>query len=165
MLKKVSLLIGFTETEVKVIIFLFITFTAGFIIKEFFINENSTEMKQYDYSAEDSIFLKSRNGNMASINLKEDGEKFDYKQEVLDFKNRNFKENKSSLIPLEKSININKAGIPELLSLPGIGKKTAEEILKLRNKRGKFLKIEELLEIRGIGETKFHNIKNYIYIE
>ena len=55
MLKKLSRKIGFTETEIKVILFLAVGFLIGFGIKAY--NDNSkTEYKSYDYTQEDSLF-------------------------------------------------------------------------------------------------------------
>jgi competence protein ComEA len=48
--------------------------------------------------------------------------------------------------------------------LPGIGEKTAEAILQMREKNGKFRKLEELKKVKGIGEKKFEKIKKYIFI-
>ncbi|HSP88046.1 MAG TPA: helix-hairpin-helix domain-containing protein, partial [Ignavibacteriaceae bacterium] len=89
----------------------------------------------------------------------------DYKQEVLDFKPHNFSEGNVKKIPAEKSLDINTIKLDELMLLPGIGKKTAERIIDLRNKRGKFNSLKELREIKGIGETKFQNITKYLYIK
>jgi competence protein ComEA len=65
----------------------------------------------------------------------------------------------------EKSININTAGVNDLIKLPGIGEKTAEKIIELRNQRGKFERLEDLMDVRGIGEVKFNKIKKFLYID
>jgi competence protein ComEA len=65
----------------------------------------------------------------------------------------------------EKSININTATKDELTKLPGVGEKTADNIILLRNKRGKFTRLEDLLDVKGIGESKFNKIKKFLYIE
>lgn len=64
----------------------------------------------------------------------------------------------------EKSINLNTAGLNDLTKLPGVGEKTAEKILELRNQRGKFKRLEELMDVKGIGEVKFSKIKKYVYL-
>ena len=48
-------------------------------------------------------------------------------------------------------IDLNSAGYDELILLPGIGKKTARRIIELRRKKGGFQRIEDLLEVPGIG--------------
>jgi competence protein ComEA len=51
-----------------------------------------------------------------------------------------------------QKININKATKAELSQLTGIGEKYAERIIEYRNKNGNFKKIEDLLNVKGIGE-------------
>lgn len=65
----------------------------------------------------------------------------------------------------KKIININKASEEELEELSGIGEKIAKRIVEYRKKNGKFIKIEEIKKIKGIGEKKFNNIKNLITVE
>jgi competence protein ComEA len=65
----------------------------------------------------------------------------------------------------EGSINLNTAGLNDLVKLPGIGEKTAEKIIQLRNERGGFKRLQELMDVKGIGEVKFNKIKKFLYIE
>ena len=55
-------------------------------------------------------------------------------------------------------LNINTAGFQELSMLPGIGKKTAENIVLFREKNQGFKNIRELLRVKGIGRKKFQKI-------
>lgn len=61
-------------------------------------------------------------------------------------------------------ININSASADELIQLPGIGEKIAEAIIAYREEYGEFGSIEEIMEVSGIGEGKFNNIKAYITV-
>ena len=61
--------------------------------------------------------------------------------------------------PGEK-VNINTAGVDELVGLPGIGKAYAERIVEYRQKNGPFKKVEDILNVRGIGEKTFERIRD-----
>ena len=57
------------------------------------------------------------------------------------------------------TVNINTASVKELDALPGIGTKTAALIVEYRQKNGPFKKIEELMNVRGVGEKSFLKLK------
>lgn len=61
-------------------------------------------------------------------------------------------------------INLNTATAAQLETLPGIGAATAERILEYREKNGSFKKIEELMNVKGIGEKKFLKIKDRLSV-
>jgi competence protein ComEA len=61
-------------------------------------------------------------------------------------------------------ININKASIEELDTLPRIGEKTAQKIIEYRNSHTNFKTIEEIKEVSGIGDAKYSQIKDLITI-
>lgn len=60
-----------------------------------------------------------------------------------------------------KLISINSAGIDELITLPNIGPKIAERIIEYRNKYG-FKSLDELKNVKGIGEKTYEKLKQYI---
>ena len=62
----------------------------------------------------------------------------------------------------EVLISINSADLNQLSSLPGIGIKTAEKIIEYRTNNGSFNNLEELMNVKGIGKSKFNKIKEYI---
>jgi len=62
------------------------------------------------------------------------------------------------------SLNLNTATIDQLETLPGIGRKTAERILEHRTKSGGFKRIEELMNVKGIGEKSFLKLKPLIVV-
>lgn len=59
-------------------------------------------------------------------------------------------------------ININTASKEELQTINGIGQSKAENIIKYREEFGKFKSIKDLLNVDGIGETLYEQIKVYI---
>ena len=61
-------------------------------------------------------------------------------------------------------VNINTASAAELDALPGIGAKTAARIVEYRQKNGPFKKIEELMNVRGVGEKNFLKLKTQISV-
>ena len=61
-------------------------------------------------------------------------------------------------------VNINLATQSELENLPGVGPSTAAKIIDYRNKNGDFKKIEDIMNVSGIGEAKFNSIKDYISV-
>lgn len=155
---------GFTKSEINVTLFLTAVFIVAFSAKH--ILKEEPVKKVYDYSSEDSLFYFSGEDEIIKEDKSEpDLSNIDYKQEVLDFNKRNFEKNTSSKLPAEKSIDINNAGLEEIIKLPGIGKKTAEKIIEYRNLNGRFSALEDLLNIKGIGNSKLNNIKKYIFLQ
>ena len=61
-------------------------------------------------------------------------------------------------------VNLNTATAAQLEALPGVGPATAQRILEYRQKSGGFKKVEELMNIRGIGETSFMKLKALVTI-
>ena len=167
MFEKISRKIGFTEIEIKVILFLVIGFLIGFGIK-IIKNGSTLKYKSYDYTREDSLFKFYKSNaekNREDEEKHKDSDLVQVKREVLNLEEINYTKGEEKKLPAENSININSAGKDELMSLPGIGEKTAQKIIDLRTERGKFEKMEELKDVKGIGEAKFNKIKKFLYIK
>ena len=56
-------------------------------------------------------------------------------------------------------VNLNTATAAELETLPGVGAKVAARIIEYRQKKGPFKKIEELMNVQGIGEKSFLKLR------
>ena len=61
-------------------------------------------------------------------------------------------------------VDLNTADRAALQELPGIGVRTAELILEYRKQNGGFKKIEELMNIRGIGERTFLRLRPLVRV-
>ena len=61
-------------------------------------------------------------------------------------------------------LNINTATATALEALPGIGAATAARIIEYRQKNGAFKKVEDLMNVRGIGEKTFLSLKPLITV-
>lgn len=165
MFEKFSKKIGFTQTEISVILFLAGLFLLGIIYVEFF-KQNDNDNEYFDYTKQDSLFYYYSNLN-PEIDPEDSAliSNLEIKKRVLELSDTfaYVKKDLSSLA--EKSINLNKAGISDLVKLPGIGEKTAEKILQLREDRKGFKRLDELMDVKGIGEMKYNKIKKFLYIK
>ncbi|MFA8343595.1 MAG: ComEA family DNA-binding protein [Rhodothermaceae bacterium] len=160
-MKKLKEILRVTAHEKKVLIFLLVTAVASFGI-HLYDNNNEVEYKEYDYSKTDTVFNHSE-----TVNPQENVEKnVDSEHELLDLRvsDNKYKNNKSKLLAA-KSININTANKKTLMSLPGIGSKTADAIISYREKNGFFVKLSDLRKVKGIGSKKFKKIEKYINLK
>ncbi len=74
------------------------------------------------------------------------------------------KENVKQEAVNDAKININTAGQQEWESLDGIGPVLAKNIIEYRQKNGNFKSICQLLDVKGIGQSKFENIKERLIL-
>src|SRR6266850_8412371 len=61
-------------------------------------------------------------------------------------------------------VNLNTATAVQLATIPGIGAKTADRIIEYRQKNGGFKKVEDLMNVRGVGEKSFLKMKPLITV-
>ena len=165
MIEKLSRKIGFTSTEIKVGVFIISTLVIGFAYKHFFLDQGKNRSKTVDLTESSAVFGDEYNFETKSDSIKRPNKKVDYKQEVLDFNKENFYKIKDKAVLKEKSINLNTAELSELVKLSGIGEKIAQKIIDYRNDIKKFDNIEEILNVKGIGNAKFQKIKKYIFVD
>ncbi|MBZ8175723.1 helix-hairpin-helix domain-containing protein [Staphylococcus delphini] len=62
------------------------------------------------------------------------------------------------------SVNLNTADEKELTQIPGIGPSKAQTIIKHREENGPFQSVENLKDVKGIGEKTFEKLKDYLTI-
>lgn len=109
--------------------------------------------------------------SIKSINLAarlSDGDKIyiPNREEEKQIETTEVKRNNTGTVKITKNskININKASISELKQITGIGESTANKIIDYRDNVGKFKKIEDIKEVKGIGDSKYESIKDKITI-
>jgi competence ComEA-like helix-hairpin-helix protein len=66
--------------------------------------------------------------------------------------------------PPSKPIDLNLANVKELQELPGVGPVTAQRIIDLREKSGRFHRVEDLLAVRGISQKKLDALRPYVTV-
>lgn len=117
-------------------------------------NKNENVLQEKDDEKNKSTTNNTNNKNAKNVNhiTKSSG------TNVIVDGNNNDAESKSS------KVNINTATQTELETLNGIGPSTASKIIKYRNERGKFKKIEDIKNVSGIGEAKFKKIEADIVV-
>jgi len=69
-------------------------------------------------------------------------------------------------VPLQINypIDMNTASLEEIMTLPGIGEVLAQRIIDYRTSHGAFSSPEELMNVSGISEKRYENIKDYINV-
>ena len=70
----------------------------------------------------------------------------------------------SPAVTSSSPVNLNTATAEQLETLPGIGAATAKRIIEHRQKTGGFKKIEELMNVKGIGEKSFLKLKPLVTV-
>jgi competence protein ComEA len=66
---------------------------------------------------------------------------------------------------LEGVVNVNTATVEELQLLPGIGEARATAVVEARKRRGGFKAVDELLEVKGIGESSLARMRPFVSIK
>ena len=61
-------------------------------------------------------------------------------------------------------VNVNTADGPQLETLPGIGPATAAAIIDHREQHGPFASVEDLLDVRGIGDARLADIRDLVTV-
>lgn len=120
----------------------------------------------------------TNNANLSKVNLAyllEDAQKIYIPNKNEEISEYVTKENADSVISSSNKdkvsnneklmVNINTANESELEKLPGIGPSIAIKIVNYRKENGKFSTIEDIKNVSGIGNSKYNNIKEFIYVK
>jgi competence protein ComEA len=61
-------------------------------------------------------------------------------------------------------INLNEASVDQLQTLDGVGPATASAIIEYREVNGGFESVEELKNVKGIGDKKLQKLSEYVTV-
>jgi len=145
---------GFTANEIKVILFLSVTFLAGLGVRWYrsATNDRSQPINVADYAELDSIFRARSKSDLAPEHLTD--------QSRPDSPTSRPKGKPPT--PRPKSIDLNQAGKDQLMLLPGIGASYAERIILYRTDNGPFRSIDELDRVKGIGKKTIERLRPFV---
>jgi len=136
---------GFTQNEIRALLFLSCTFLAGLALRWFQEHNPPEPATHFDYSREDSIFA-DRSARILSEPAPEGKTTRRQAKKTLE----------------RHSIDINTASKNDLMLLPGIGESYAERILIDRQDNGPFRSVDELTRVKGIGKKTLARIREFI---
>ncbi|MDD9801444.1 MAG: ComEA family DNA-binding protein [Deltaproteobacteria bacterium] len=66
---------------------------------------------------------------------------------------------------LRGALNLNAASVEQLILLPGVGEARASAIVALRKQLGGFKRVEQLTDVRGIGERSLERLRPYLVLK
>ena len=65
----------------------------------------------------------------------------------------------------QETVELNTATAAQLQTLPRVGERTAQRIIEYREEHGGFEKIEDLMNVRGIGEKTFLRLRPLVRVD
>lgn len=158
MLNKLTQKLKMTRHEGFAAIFIIVFALGGITVSSFSSDESSSA--PFSYTEEEKTYNAIVSGEYSKNNKEINAGDIDSLSVVSEF-NKDKKNNNAGKTG-GAVININTADLAELCRLPGIGEKTAQKIIELRNRLGKFSSVNQLLIVKGIGDKKLQTIKPYI---
>ena len=66
---------------------------------------------------------------------------------------------------LVETVNLNHATAEELQTLPGVGPALSERIVLYRNEHGPFQSVDQLTDVKGVGQAKLAKFKERLTVD
>jgi competence protein ComEA len=127
---------------------------------------NAEPVPVTDFNSDDKKFIATNSINSSpKTEVVQSSDSLIQITSALPNKKQSDKKTKKDKKETQKIININTATNEELCTLNGIGEKMADKIIAYRKQNGRFKNIEDLREVKGIGEKKFEKIKSWIIVQ
>ncbi len=153
-------MLNFTRQERVVVYFLVITLGVGAILKLIRDNRFRDDVKATRFYEEEQQF--------AEISEKINSLTLEYIDSTgaSDFETGKHMSSDSPVVNLgANKIDINTAGVDELIKLPGVGPVTAKRIRAYVEVNGPFKAVEEIVLVKGIGKKMYARIQDLVTIE
>ncbi len=140
---------GFTRNEVKVVLFLSVTFLIGLGVRWLAPAETAPASgTPFDYTLLDSEFAaRSQSPDSPAAGA-----------------GAALTSRAPAKSPPADGVNLNSASEQDLIALPGIGPATAARILQYRDEHGEFTSVDQLLQVPGIGTKKLERLRPYVRV-
>jgi len=66
---------------------------------------------------------------------------------------------------LSGTVNVNTASAEQLQLLPGVGETRARALIEARKQRGGFKSVDELLDVKGIGDASLDRMRPFVTVD
>lgn len=153
-----------SKSELFVLFLIIFGLAIGLSVEYFQIEESNLNAKDNTFAFLDSVALAEQTTYIATDNHNNSFDNLATADTVVEKKNLFPQHNTKKKEIISGKININKASKVQLMKLPGIGEKTADKIILYREQQT-FQKIEDIMNIKGIGNAKFAKMKEFIEVQ
>ncbi|MDT8324700.1 MAG: ComEA family DNA-binding protein [Bacteroidota bacterium] len=153
---------GFTQNEAAVIVFLSVVIITGSVLSELRSTGATPRRDIRDaYADADSVFARRAGRH----ELRETDEDVSTHAPDAAPDAAGNAATPESVAKESARIVLNTATVRQLTTLPGIGPATAEKIIAYRERNGPFRSPADIMKVKGIGQKKYENIRQFITVE
>ena len=168
LITKIQTIFSVTKSELFFVLLVIFGLSAGLIIKNINGNysDNQDALKSNIYSSLDSLAEVNRSTFVGTDYYGKPNPELTTGDTIVEkeqFYGTSEKSKKKEDNIVGK-IDLNKSSKVELMKIPGIGEKTALKIIEFRENQA-FTKPEDIMKVKGIGQTKYENMKEFIEVK